>query len=321
MRRLNSKFEIGGVEIKITPKNFREIERYSAQFAYGHREILLRYMGLPTSTLLLGVLQHWVSAGPDLLRNARMPRVGLWKRSPYWVYSKSGERYLQEHGIKTAKAIGSPWAYLCELNQIVSGKDLKLDSEKFLIFPTHHSLSVHVPISRRQIREKIRFWKNLTKGQPITICLLWTEFLDPNWREICSEEGVELTFAGVSVTNPIWSPHPSRLDFLPSIMKLLQSHTHSIFECPTSAIFYALSMGHSVGYFSETLTFDWESESPAHNEEALWFREEMPTIIGQFADSKHVENLWRDMLGFDAVLSPTDLEQTLMHSLKSVPTQ
>jgi hypothetical protein len=278
-------------------------------------------MGLPASTLLKGVLQHGVSAGPDLLRNARMPRVGLWKRSPYWVYSNSGERYLQEHGIKTAKAIGSPWAYLHKMNQVNPSKDLQVISDKYLIFPTHHSLSVHVPISRGQIKEKICFWKNLAKGNPTTICLLWTEFLDPNWHEICAEEGVELTFAGVSVTNPVWSPHPSRLNFLPSIMKLLHSHTHSIFECPTSAIFYALSMGHSVGYFSETLTFDWESESAAHKEEALWFREEMPTIFGQFAESKPVEKLWRDMLGFDAVLSPTNLEQTLIHSLKSVPTQ
>ena len=224
-----SKIRLGPINLAFTPKSVVEIEKYSAQFAYGHREILLRYMGLPTTTLLQGVLQHGVSTEPDLLRNSAMPRLGLRRRAPFWVYSKTGEKYLHSHGINNAYAIGSPWAYLCEMNGIQYQRASELDHKKFLVFPTHHSLSVRVPTSLIQIKEKIKFWKDLAGEHELSICLLWTEYLDPIWRQACHEDEITLTFAGVSVTNPVWSPHSSRVEFLPEIMKMLSNHTHCIF--------------------------------------------------------------------------------------------
>lgn len=314
-----AKFQLGSLNISLTPKNLLEIEKFSAQFAYGHREILLRYMGLPITTLLQGVLQHGVSAGPDLLKNARMPRVGLWRRSPFWVYSGTGEKYLRERGINNVHAIGSPWAYHWEMSEFHPNNVSVAPSEKYLIFPTHYSLSVHRPTSPSQIRQKIHFWKELASGHKITICLLWTEYLDSNWRQVCEDEGVALTFAGVSVTNPVWSPHVSRVGFLPAIMEMLKTHTHSIFECPTSAIFYALSMGLSVGLFPETQTYNWGSESPVHQEEVDWIRTEMPSMIGQFARADQLEGIWKEMLGFNAVLSPSDLREIITYSVGAVP--
>lgn len=313
------KFQLGSLGFTFTPKNILEIEKFSDQFAYGHREILLRYMGLPTTTLLQGVLQHGVSTELDLLRNSRMPRVGLRRRSPFWVYSKSGEKYLRERGVSNVQAVGAPWAYLCGMNEVRPQKLSSALYEKYLIFPTHHSLSVHIPTNPSQIRRKIRIWKELASKQEITICLLWTEYLDSTWRQVCEEEGVTLTFAGVSFTNPVWSPHVSRVEFLPEIMKMLTNHTHCIFESPSSAIYYALSMGLSVGFFPETQTRNWESESPIHKEELEWLRNNIPSMVGQFTEANHIESHWKDILGFDAVLSPSDLRQTMKYSVGTVP--
>ena len=277
-------------------------------------------MGLPTSTLIRGILQHGVSDGPGLLRDSRTPRIGLRQRAQFLVYSRSAEDYLRVHGVSNALAIGSPWAYLYNMDKHLQSTITSSNQMKFLVFPMHHSLSVHVLITREQIRKKIQFWKSLANGNAITICLLWTEFLNLDWREVCHEEGVELTFAGVSVTNPIWSQHISRVNFLPSIMRILQAHTHSIFECPTSAIYYALSMGHSVGYFQETQTLDWESVSSSHKEEAQFLRSNIPLMIGQFTESQKYEIFMKEMLGFDVIVSPTDLKEKIEYSIGVVPT-
>ena len=313
------KFQAGSFSLSFTPKNLLEIEKFSSQFAYGHREILLRYMELPSTTLLQGVLQHGVSTGPDLLRNSHMPRIGLQRRAPFWVYSKNSEKYLREHGVTNVHAIGSPWAYLCGMNEDHPPKLSEVTQEKYLVFPTHHSLSVDVPTNPSQIREKISYWKELTSGHELTICLLWTEYLDPIWRQVCEEDGITLTFAGVSVTNPVWSPHTSRVGFLSVIMRLLSNHTHCIFESPTSAIYYALSMGLNVGFFLETQTPNWESISEIHKEELIWLQNTMPSMVGQFTGASQLETHWREILGFDSVLSPSDLKQTLKFSSIAVP--
>jgi hypothetical protein len=176
-----------------------------------------------------------------------------------------------------------------------------------------------VPTNLIQIREKIKFWKDLAGGHELSICLLWTEYLDPIWRQVCYEDDITLTFAGVSVTNPVWSPHTSRVNFLPEIMRMLSNHTHCIFESPTSAIYYALSMGLNVGFFPETQTLNWESISEIHKEELTWLQNTMPSMVGQFTGASQLENHWREILGFDSVLSPSHLKQTLKFSSTSVP--
>ena len=102
--------------------------------------------------------------------------------------------------------------------------------------------------------------------------------MHPIWQQVCEEEGVKLVTAGIGDTNPLWAPHLSRVNFLHNLSSLLQDNTHCIFERETSGIFYAISLGLSVGYFPTTRPFLDIATIEPH--EALLAK--FPEVLNQF---------------------------------------
>ena len=84
---------------------------YSEQFAYGHREILLKYCGIDYSAQLIGNLQHGI-LGPNEPIDFRTPRFLGGFKSKFYVYSQVTESQGRESGFSNVYAIGSPWLYL-----------------------------------------------------------------------------------------------------------------------------------------------------------------------------------------------------------------
>ena len=142
--------EIGRVSITTLTKKSQLLDRFSVQFAYGHREILLNYAAIDQSAILTGILQHGMTHNLEIL-DAITPRLLNGRRSPFWVFNMNDEKNLRENGNKNVKAIGAPWIYLesSPLPETVKSKD------KALIFPTHRSISVEPLISRDEIKSKI----------------------------------------------------------------------------------------------------------------------------------------------------------------------
>jgi len=306
----------GPFSLTITPRVTRNLEKFSIQFAYGHREILLDFMGVDRSNVLLGVLQHGVSQlglTPDseFTRSNLAPRIGLFERAPHWVYSEVTRNHLITNGVKNVEAIGAPWNYL-EHNKFRDNSLLQSNSDsRFIVFPQHRNASIEEEVSRSDLHNRIAFWKELANNQELTICVFWSEFLNPVWQQVCNEEGVKLFSAGIGDTIPPWSPHLSRVEFLHNLSGILQKHTHSIFERETTAIFYAISLGLDVGYFPTTRPFFDSGSIKMHDLILMKF----PEILNQFVCAETLMERSDVWLGRDSIRTPDELKSILKYEV------
>ena len=143
-------------------KNVRSdslINKFGTQFAYGHREILLKYAGLDSSLLLTGILQHGVGPAFTIYSDWPTPRVKFISRSPFWVYSRVAATELASIGAKKVQAIGSPWLYAKQSELMAIQHNVQ--NSIYLIFPRHFSDALLDDITPEGIRRKIRFWKSI----------------------------------------------------------------------------------------------------------------------------------------------------------------
>ena len=306
--------DLGPLSLSVTPKWLRHIDKFSIQFAYGQREILLDYAGINRLNILTGILQHGVSqtgltAEWPFTQINRAPRLNLFHRAPVWVYSENTKRHLKSNGIRNVEAIGAPWIYLphSELaNRITSGNS---SHPSYLVFPAHFNQDNRVDFTLEEVRRKILFWRSISGGNALTICLYWTEYLSPVWQQVCQEEGIKLVTAGLGFTTPAWSPHLFRVEFLHNLSKILQSNTHCIFEKESSGLYYAISLGLSVAYFPETRSFEETDESECH--EILINR--FPEILNDFVDAEVLKERSDICLGQESFRTPTELKSILQY--------
>lgn len=315
IRGISKGVTLGPFSCVHTPNWFSKIEKFRIQFAYGQREILLDYAGLDRSTLLTGILQHGFSTK---LNEAECitPRLRNFRRSPLWVYSAMREDALRELGHNNVKAIGAPWLYLPN-DSIIPSAQVKVD--RTIVFPVHTSLSVDVSLSDSDIRRKIRYWKSISVGRPLTICLYWSDYLEEKWRRIAHDEGVVVTFVGLGEINPVWSPHSTRINFLSNLRSLIREHSHAIFETFTSGIFYTISEGLSVGYFPQSQT-EYESRLEEQVEGGRWISTNLPRIVGEFVEASTLSERNSEFLGVESLRSPDMLKELLLYEIGIVPT-
>ena len=304
--------KLGPFSVTHIPKSTRNLEKFKIQFVYGHREILLDYMGIERSNILLGILQHGVSqvgltADTHFTRINLAQRQGIFGRVPQWVYSEITRNHLIANGVKNVEAIGAPWNYL-EHDKYRDDKErLSNGNRRFIIFPQHRNTSINEEVTRDDLQNRITYWRHLSNEEELTICLYWSEFLHPVWQQVCKEEGVNLVTAGVGDTNPAWSPHLSRVDFLQNLSRIMQNNTHCIFERETSAIFYAISLGLTVGYFP--ITRPCLDTSSKELESLLLAK--FPEILNEFVSAGILmerSDLW---LGRDSTRTPDELKSIL----------
>ena len=323
---------IGGIAISLESRENQERELFSAQFKYGHREILLDYMALPRTTLLKGILQHGVIQNGIMDRNSyvkdlKTPRIGLFKRSPLWVYATQTENYLLNEKVRNVKAIGAPWLYL--LKNLNLEPDILQNKERptrYLAFPTHFDMNDSFHYDKTKIREKITAWKSLAGNAELTLCLFWTEYLTEEWQEVAGEEGVTVVTAGLGRTDPSWSQNLMRTNFLHKLLNILDSASHCIFEDLSSAIFYALSLGLKVGYFPITANhlIINDKKTRLQSEGVLsfsqnWIGGNMSSIIDSFDSSPELRSIANLMLGKDALREQEELKEILVFNIHGVP--
>lgn len=304
--------KLGSLSLTYTPRVTRNLENFAIQFAYGHREILLDFMRVDRSNVLLGVLQHGVTqlgltADTEFTRDNLAPKIGVFERAPLWVYSEITRNHLIANGIKNVEAIGAPWNYM-EHNRYRDNIDPQDNSvSKYIVFPQHRNASIEERVLRDDLKKRIAFWKDLANNQELTICIFWSEFLHPVWQQVCVEEGVRLVTAGIGDTNPRWSPHLSRVEFLHNLSNIMQKNTHCIFERETSGIFYAISLGLTVGYFPNTRPFLNSGSIKMHNLLLAKF----PETLNQFVRAENLREISDLWLGRNSIRTPDELKSIL----------
>ena len=306
--------DLGSLSLSVTHKSLRHLDKFSIQFAYGQREILLDYAGIDRSNILVGILQHGVSQGgltsdSPFTENNRAPRLNLLQRAPIWVFSENTKRHLKLNGIKNVEAIGAPWIYLPH-NEVANDIALSRSNQpNYLVFPAHFDLRSKVDFTLEEVRSKVAYWRSLSGCNALTICLYWSEYLSSVWHQVCHEEGVNLVTAGIGSTIPLWSPHLSRVEFLYNLSRILQSNTHCIFERDSSSLYYAISLGLSVGYFPITRRLVYLNDCQTH--ELLLSK--FPEILNDFIDAEVLKERNDVWLGQESFRGPAELQSILRY--------
>jgi len=293
-----------------------DLKKYAMQFTYGHKEILLDYMGFDRSVYFKGVVQHGV--GPTFLLHAEWPtpRIGILKRAPLLVYSESAAIGLKKLGVKDVTAIGSPWLYSKLMQQAANPQ--ANSTEKFLVFPRHFTFGFHHNWTEQEIEKSLRGWLQIAQGHQLGVCLYWIDFLNPSWHVVLKRLGIAIHCAGISNTNPVDSESSLRIDFYPSLARIMNGYTHCIFQSFTSAMFYAADLGKEIGYFPDEFEAYQFSRNSGLSSEANWLFKNVPEIIGHLSKSENLLQITRDLLGVESLKSPMELNVVSRHSIKKI---
>ena len=299
---------------------------FREQFAYGHREILLKYVGLDFSTQLLGTLQHGV-LGNTYVENFKSPRYLSGRKSVYWVYSKALEKIGRSQGNDNVIAIGAPWLYLRD-----STKDrlaVNLSAESYLVMPSH-SQSTYVATSTVfQKKQRAKSFRDIVGSKNATVCLHAIDFCDHETVEAYLDQGFNVICAGSSSQYPAWSDAANRIRTLHKLMTLMMSHTHLLTDDYGSHIFYGIDIGMQIGIFPEIRKYlvtkdiserknylvtkdnvernNLVDESLAFSNDLVWLGKHFKDSLNQFTDSHKYQEIANEILGRDAVMSPLEL--------------
>ncbi len=294
------------------------MNRFSENFAYGHQEILLKYIGQNFSSQIVGVIQHGASR-PNFLEDVRSPRFAWAKKTTYWAWSKDTEELAFRQGFKNVRAIGAPWLYL-KMRALESLELGKFFSSKFLVMPSHSTGNASEVASREEKDLRARKFREAIGNEFATVCLHAADFCDPEIREAFEKYKFKVTCVGSSLIQPAWSSSGNRVRTLYSLMKLMNEHTHFITDHYGTALIYALDLGMDVAIYPEikrfqrldvnssdkTVEFDSATKS-----ETDFLYENFRVAINNFASASLYSQVTSSILGKNAVMMPEELLETL----------
>jgi hypothetical protein len=299
---------------------------FGEQFAYGQREILLKYCGLDFSTQILGNLQHGVF-GNKMPIDFRTPRYLNGRKSSFWVYSKETENLGRSLGYENVTAIGAPWFYLRD--SVSLDKDYVHARNGILVMPAHSTPSAISISTKREKKQRAEAFRQIVGSQKATVCLHATDYCDPETTESFMEVGFKVTCIGTSSLTPRWSQAGNRVRSLRTLINLMSSHASLLTDDFGTHLFYATDLGMRIGIFPkirELLKIAYVSEgdldyvdSVQVQNDLTFINESMPQAIDQFTDSDKYLALAKQILGRESVLSPPELLRTLIYRKNIFP--
>lgn len=278
---------------------------FGMQFAYGHREILLRVMQQSLTTAFPLVLQHGVyTPGVAIQKGVALtPRKNLWSRFRFVCFSKSDQENVRKYGIRDVVAIGAPWLYL-------SDTETKTKKNSLGFFPAHGNTAEATPCSSlKDISKRIQLVRKQFPGMRLTVFLYYSEFIRREWHELSRDLGFEVFCAGLPLGHPVFTPHLSRIDFLFNLKQKLNLMEACVYESYTSAILYAGSLGKSAALIRTPMTLIRFQEDPLEQS----FLEGVFRLgkTKNFVDEKILKDFSLECLGQDALKRPEQLNSIL----------
>ena len=295
---------------------------YSEQFAYGDREIILKYSGLPYSTQLIGNLQHGTFL-PDEPIDFGVPRFQWGRPAKFWVYSREVESQARSLGLTHVHAIGAPWLYL---QKATSSMPVLREGSmpKILILPGHSQTNYWNMNSRSEKMQRARLFRQAVGSRDATICLHAVDFCDPDIRNSFLEMNFPVTCVGSSQSVTPWTQASNRVRMLFDLMELMRTHSHFITDDFGTSIFYAISMGLEIAIFPEIsaeLKYQWSSENSETTSDGhlQYFQQNLQKSINQFAPAHNYSELADSVLGRESLRSPQELREVLDYKVGVYP--
>jgi hypothetical protein len=126
------------------------------------------------------------------------------------------------------KIMGSPFCHFRKIHNIVSSKTAR----GTVAFPSHSTKNL---VSKFNIDEYCKHLNDLPeKFKPITVCLLWLDYLDQS-AKIYQKSGFSVVTCGPKVSNS--------LEFVKNYYQILSNHKYVTSNDIGSYTFYAIEMG------------------------------------------------------------------------------
>ena len=292
---------------------------FAEQFNYGHREIMLQYMGLDFSHQLIGNLQHG-SFPPGYEVDFRTPRYLWGRKSKHWVFSKYLESNASLKGFRNVIAIGAPWIYIPK-SKVLTSSNENIKSNRVLIMPMH---SQGDSINQSTFESKInraKLFRSAVGDREATVCLHYFDYLDQDTRKSFEAVGFNVTCLGLGSIPTPWSNATSRLTFLPRLMKLMSEHQYYLTDGFGTSLFYALDSGMEVSVeiqigFELSLGANGvrtrvDSELPLKKTVLKYLEINLPNTLGRYCAPNEYVKISDVWLGKNCFRSPEDLRSVI----------
>jgi hypothetical protein len=290
---------------------------FREQFAYGHREILLRYTGLPTEAVFSGRIQHgWDPLDWEVPRPFRpLLRREAWQ----WVWAPETEQLARRRGVKKVTAIGAPWLYLLAMENAPSQRE----QSKVLVMPGHYDELTRVERHTALARAASRAFASVDK----LAILHGFDFLTKEIRDVYRDRDIDIECAGwPTIAQPPRRPSTAigdRVRFLYNLRQLMLSGSAVITDRVGTHVMYAGSLGLNVAIWppSEDGSHAGHDNSQysrlagAIDNIGEWERQVLGRYYREFIPGEVLTELVMRYLGANAVMSPQNLCEVLEWNL------
>ena len=268
---------------------------HHANHWYGHAHILARYCGLIEVPRIWGYLQHgWNVHDGFAVGTAFVPGF------PKFVGSEAPRRRGWAAGIRNYVIVGSPWAYLLELERQREWERANHPREGTIVYPFHGWEQQSIVGSHAGYIEEIKATEEFT----FKVCLYWHYYRDVGVRPTYEVAGLRLISHGYR--GHLW--RGTDTDFLDKQLAELRRHKRVVSNRMGSALLYGASVGADVGVYGDPMILEAERAALGgmERQRRLW-----PEMHQAFVPPEIARELARVELGLDQTLSRTELTETL----------
>jgi hypothetical protein len=291
---------------------------YREQFDYGHREILLEYAGLPSSTVLRGRIQHgW---DPFLSEPVRRYRPAIIREGAQWVWAQSAVERAQPLGLKRVVAVGAPWLYLLQAD---IGPPATQSRAGVLAVPGHYN-EASTPAYHASFLGTAR--KAFPDAARIVFLLHGFDFMRSEIRSVYSRAGAIVDCAGwpagVSLPRSPSADVGDRTRFLANIARLMSTSELVATDSIGTHILYASSLDLPVWLLPirrELLQAPTKASAPSPmwasiGREFAWLDHHLGRFTGEEIDASVLSRLTHDHLGVANFRGPSELRSILQET-------
>jgi len=265
----------------------------SSNHWYGHAHILAEYCGLDPAAPppVQGVIQHgWTFVHG--FGSAHKPPVGMTKFS----WSDVCRRRGQIIGWRDYVSIGAPFLYLDRIRP--HDDDAR---EGTIWYPFHGTVDFESVSGDHQLLiDQI----HATEDGPVTMCLYYVEYEQPEIRRLYEEAGFRVICHGQRGAKR----QGGTPDFLERQLAELRRHRRVASNRLSTAIFYGVAAGCEPAVYGDPMIF--EGAAAGFDGEGL-FRAWYPFMFGESLDLAAARELTDDELGVAHLAPPQELAMIL----------
>ena len=268
---------------------------HHANYYYGHAHLLARYAQLDDwmhPPRMQGYLQHGWNIGDGLA-----PGVPFVDGSRLLVWSEQVRRRAWSQGRRDVMAIGSPFAYLLEMDETPVDESQR---DGTIFYPFHGWEGQEVMGDHQRLIDEIKAHET----GPLTVCLYWNEHKVRAIRHLYEKAGFRVICHGYR--SFWWRDHDR--DFLVRQLAELRRHKRVVSNRLCSAIWYGLLAGARAAVYGDPMVLE-NADLTFGGEPRL--RRQWPEVYGYDPDPVAARKVAETELGADILCSPEELRAHL----------